>query len=109
MAVHNAWQPFIPGQGNHSILHWEFTFLTLAVLLVLYFLPTFKAWQRCHGKYRWCLRLFFINLFLGWTIIGWWHVWNRANWSGPIIFARRGKHRHQPVQSPALHRIHHPR
>jgi hypothetical protein len=108
MAVHIAWlSSLMPGHGSNQMLDWDFFLLGLAIALLLYFLPSFKAWHRCHGKYRWCLKLFFINLFLGWTIIGWWHVWTRANWSGPIIFAGRCKHRPQPVPHKALRRFHH--
>ncbi|WP_414040058.1 superinfection immunity protein [Acidithiobacillus sp. M4-SHS-6] len=107
MAVHNAWQPFLQGHGSNAILNGELLLLILAVLLLLYFLPSIKAWRRCQGKFHWCLHLFFINLFLGWTIVGWWHVWNRANWSGPTIFVRRGKYRRQSFQAPALQRTHH--
>jgi hypothetical protein len=38
------------------------------VVFVLHFLPTFVAWRR-HVKSFWWI--FLINLFFGWTLIGW--------------------------------------
>ncbi|MGE4530053.1 MAG: superinfection immunity protein [Acidithiobacillus sp.] len=78
---------------NHTVLTWELYAIVLVALLILYFLPTIRAWQKCHGKYRWCLQLFLINLFFGWTLIGWWQVWRRARWSGPRLFAGHHKSR----------------
>lgn len=39
-----------------------------AILVVIYFLPTFVAWGRRHPG---TLMVFVINLFLGWTFLGW--------------------------------------
>lgn len=44
-----------------------FTLMFFAVLLALSFLPTLIAWQG--GKK--VLAVFLINLFLGWSILGW--------------------------------------
>lgn len=44
-----------------------FTLMFFAVLLALSFLPTLIAWQG--GKK--VLTVFLINLFLGWSILGW--------------------------------------
>ncbi|GAC1358146.1 MAG: hypothetical protein NVSMB3_05190 [Acidobacteriaceae bacterium] len=41
--------------------------ITLFVLLALYFLPTLVAGHRGHGV----AGIFLINLFCGWTVIGW--------------------------------------
>ncbi|MBT6188056.1 MAG: superinfection immunity protein [Candidatus Marinimicrobia bacterium] len=42
--------------------------LTIVFILVLYFLPTIKAWDR-DNKNR--MAIFVLNLLLGWTFIGW--------------------------------------
>lgn len=45
------------------------TFISICILvLVLYFLPTFIAWK---GKAAPAMIIFLLNLFLGWTVIGW--------------------------------------
>jgi len=41
--------------------------ITLSVLALLYFLPTILAADRGHGVA--CILL--LNLFFGWTVIGW--------------------------------------
>jgi len=40
----------------------------VAILVALYFLPTIVAYRRGHHN---TLAIFFLNLFLGWTFIGW--------------------------------------
>lgn len=42
--------------------------LILAVLIVLYFIPTMVASSRCHAS---TAAIAALNLFLGWTFIGW--------------------------------------
>lgn len=51
-------------------------FLLLA--LTLYFMPTVIAWNRNHKN---LLPIFFVNLFLGWTLLGWIAalVWSATN------------------------------
>ena len=44
------------------------SFVFLGLLLFLYFLPAFVAMVRQH---RWEMSLVILNLFLGWTLIGW--------------------------------------
>ncbi len=41
--------------------------ITLSVLALLYFLPTILAAQRGHGV----TLILLLNLFFGWTILGW--------------------------------------
>jgi hypothetical protein len=41
---------------------------TIAIVLALYFLPAFIASKR---KHRNASPIFVINLFFGWTLIGW--------------------------------------
>ena len=53
--------------------------VVIAALIALYIVPTILAFSRTH-HYRW--RIFGINLFLGWSVIGWlgsfaWAVWPR--------------------------------
>jgi len=43
------------------------TFLTIAFFAGLYFLPTIVAWNRRNHA----AAIFALNLFLGWTLIGW--------------------------------------
>lgn len=38
------------------------------LVLILYFLPTIIAYQRDHDSQ---ISIFFVNLFLGWTVIVW--------------------------------------
>ena len=45
-----------------------FAGLLLLILIPLHFLPTFIAFMRAHTN-RWAI--FLLNLFLGWTLIGW--------------------------------------
>lgn len=45
----------------------EFTILVL-LAITLYFLPTIIAYQRDHDS---MITIFFIDLFLGWTLLGW--------------------------------------
>lgn len=40
----------------------------LGLLIVLYFLPTFTAYRRGHHN---ATAIFVLNLFLGWTCLGW--------------------------------------
>ncbi|PIP19795.1 MAG: hypothetical protein COX41_01060 [Candidatus Omnitrophica bacterium CG23_combo_of_CG06-09_8_20_14_all_41_10] len=42
--------------------------LLIVLIFALYFLPTFIAFLR-HHKNK--LAIFLLNLFLGWTILGW--------------------------------------
>lgn len=49
------------------------------ILFFIYFLPTIVAFLRHHTN---VLAIFVLNLFLGWTLIGWvisliWAVYNR--------------------------------
>jgi len=40
----------------------------IAILVVLYFVPTFIAIAR---KHHWIVRILAVNLLFGWTMIGW--------------------------------------
>jgi hypothetical protein len=42
--------------------------ITIVIALSIYFLPWIVAKSRGHGS---SLGIFFLNLFLGWTFIGW--------------------------------------
>ena len=42
--------------------------LIVGVILVIYFLPTIVARHR--GKENW-LSIFMLNIFVGWTFVGW--------------------------------------
>ena len=42
--------------------------LIMLVLVLFYFLPTLAAWNRHAGRAG---SVFVLNLFLGWTFIGW--------------------------------------
>ena len=44
------------------------TVITLSVILALYFLPAFIASMRRHPQGG---AIFALNLFLGWTFVGW--------------------------------------
>lgn len=53
--------------------------ILVLILLLLYFLPTFVACSRHHTN---ALAIFILNLFLGYTLIGWvvaliWAVYNK--------------------------------
>ncbi len=68
--------------------------LTLLVLGALYFLPTIVAAHRGHGV----TGILLLNLFLGWTVIGWmamlvWALVSRPCYlvyAGPGAYVRRG-------------------
>jgi hypothetical protein len=53
-----------PPDGSH--LQTECAMLTLLCLLLLYFVPTILARHKTDA-----LGIFLVNLFLGWTVIGW--------------------------------------
>lgn len=57
--------------------------IVLAFLLMVYFLPWIIANHRCHYKQT---AIFFLNIFLGWTLIGWVAalVWALANPLAPL-------------------------
>ena len=42
--------------------------LAILIIIAIYFLPTFVAFQR---RYRNRISVFIIDLFLGWTLVGW--------------------------------------
>jgi len=44
------------------------TLLGLMILIPIYFLPSFAAKSRMHSKRQ---SIFILNLFLGWTFLGW--------------------------------------
>ena len=44
------------------------TVILVIVILLLYFLPSLIAWIRKHPQ---LLPIFVLNLFLGWTYLGW--------------------------------------
>lgn len=54
--------------GTWSIWHWLIVILVAVILLAVYFIPTFIAFVRGHD-HRMVILL--LNLFLGWTAIGW--------------------------------------
>lgn len=78
--------------------------LWLIVLFVLYFLPSFIAWDR-HGG----LVILLVNVLLGWTVLGWIVCLIWALTAAPKGSAERqvksGSWWDQPVFSPADERI----
>lgn len=44
------------------------SFLTIIFLLILYFIPTYVAAKRRHRN---STAILMLNLFTGWTVIGW--------------------------------------
>jgi hypothetical protein len=42
--------------------------ILIGIVLVCYFFPTLIAWRRGHHN---TLAIFLMNLFLGWTCLGW--------------------------------------
>lgn len=42
--------------------------VTVVVLLLIYFVPTIIT---CFNGHPYAMGIFFLNLFLGWTILGW--------------------------------------
>ncbi|MGH9417342.1 MAG: superinfection immunity protein [Terriglobales bacterium] len=65
--------------------------LTFSILAVLYFLPTLLA----HNKQSF-LGVFLLNLFLGWTVVGWFAalVWALAAADAlrPVLYAPVGNY-----------------
>jgi len=45
-----------------------FELLLVVLIFVIYFLPTLIAFLRKHKN---SLAIFLLNLFLGWTVLGW--------------------------------------
>lgn len=64
--------------------------MTWIVLIALYFVPSFVAW----GRKNHTSAIFALNLFLGWTGIGWIVALVMALWSNPAAAAPR-----EPVES----------
>ena len=54
--------------GLMSIMHWIIVALILIVSVTINFIPTIVAFARQHHRRIW---IFVLNLFLGWTGIGW--------------------------------------
>lgn len=54
------------GDGMAWFAGWHF--LALPIMLIIAFAPTFIALARQHHN---SLAIFALNLFLGWTVIGW--------------------------------------
>ena len=59
-------------------------FIFIFTLLFIYFVPTFVAYSRQHKN---ALAIFILNLFLGYTFVGWvvaliWAVYNSENKTG---------------------------
>ena len=51
-----------------EIMHTILGVISLTGLFALYFMPTIIAYCRDHRNYA---SIFVVNLFLGWTLIGW--------------------------------------
>jgi len=66
----------------------ELSMITLFVLMALYFLPTIVAAHRGHEV----TGILLLNLFLGWTVIGWMAmlVWALAARPRCVVYARPG-------------------
>jgi hypothetical protein len=75
------------------------TLVGLAFSLALLFLPTLVAKSRNHPN---TLPIFLLNLFLGWTFIGWVVslVWACMRPTAPVLYA--------PVYTPVILPPHHP-
>jgi hypothetical protein len=58
--------------------------ITLSVLALLYFLPTIVAANRGHGV----AGILLLNLFFGWTVIGWFALllWALLSYPGYRVF-----------------------
>jgi hypothetical protein len=56
--------------GGESKMDGFEAFFIIGILCLLYFLPTFVAIERKHPNTP---PIFLLNLFFGWTLIGW--VW----------------------------------
>jgi Superinfection immunity protein len=71
--------------------------LVALFVLILYFVPTIIAHMRDVRAYA---KIFFINLFFGWTLIGWIAVLIWSVWAKPF-FGRRNRRdrRHSPVSA----------
>jgi hypothetical protein len=54
------------GGASANAAHFALTMLLIAP--IVYFLPSYEAWARSHPNYTGVLLL---NLFLGWTLLGW--------------------------------------
>lgn len=67
--------------------------IVIGILLALYFLPSLVAAMRHH---RQAVAIFMLNIFLGWTLLGWVValVWACMNPSPPATVI------HQVIQSP---------
>ncbi|MFI5024224.1 MAG: superinfection immunity protein [Alphaproteobacteria bacterium] len=54
--------------ATYSVWHWFFVFELFFLGAAVAYIPTFIAYARGHRKQT---SILIINLFLGWTIIGW--------------------------------------
>lgn len=65
--------------------------ITLALITLLYFLPTIVAGRRGHGV----MGPLLVNVFIGWTVIGWvalllWALlWDPPHYYLPPAYSRR--------------------
>lgn len=55
-------------EAGANILGFIISLLITAVVAALYFLPSIIAWQRKKANWR---SIMVINIFLGWTLLGW--------------------------------------
>lgn len=75
--------------GSFSIWHWAL----VALVVVIYFAPTMTASHRWHKNTG---PIMLINLFLGWTLIGWlvalvWSMTDNTDDAGRIAAERKKK------------------
>jgi hypothetical protein len=54
--------------GPIALIHWLLVALALVVILAINFIPTFVAFA---GKHPNRVAIFVLNIFFGWTGIGW--------------------------------------
>jgi Superinfection immunity protein len=66
--------------------------LVALLVLILYFLPTIIAHMRDVKAYA---QIFFVNLFLGWTLIGWVAVLIWSFWAKSFFGRRKRRDREQ--------------
>lgn len=75
-------------------LSWQYVLILFFILFISYFIPTFVAYNRKKSN---TVLIFALNLFLGWSLIGWlaaliWALSNKENSQQTIVISTNPKH-----------------
>lgn len=60
--------PALADTSDPTAANWFFFLLFVGIMFWIYFLPTYIARKRHHNN---TAAIFILNLFLGWSLVGW--------------------------------------